>query len=60
MNFKAKDAYNPNGYGQFLTKKLVKKVIFRTILPYPDVAKAIFDFLQLLSKHNRVLILTTY
>ena len=38
MKFKAKNAHNPFGYGRFLTKKFVKKTVFRTILPYQVVA----------------------
>ena len=39
MNFKAKNAHNPDGYEHFLTQKFDKKTIFRTILPYLAVAK---------------------
>ena len=45
MKFKAKNAHNPVGYVHFSTQKLVKKTIFRTILPYLVVAKAMPFFI---------------
>ena len=48
MKLKAKIAHNPDGYGLFLTQKFVKKMFFRTILPYLVVAKWEFILLQLL------------
>ena len=44
MKFKAKTAHNPDGYGLFLTQKLAKKMIFRTILPCLVVANATYFF----------------
>ena len=57
MKFKAKTAHNPDGYGLFLTRKFVKKMFFRTILPYLVVAN---NESSIFYASSRALIVLTY